>query len=115
MQDRGDGRYTKPLPVGRDDLIDFACSDSYLGYYHEMGMTPRRPTREQINHFTVQAPRNVATWQEINSLQAEIVRLRAETRDLRGQVKGVTKALSRRAQPPERASKARGRQLIQMP
>lgn len=28
------------------DLIDFPCSDTWLGYYHERGLTPRKPARE---------------------------------------------------------------------
>ncbi len=28
-----------------DDLIDFPCSDDWLDYYHERGLTPRRSNR----------------------------------------------------------------------
>lgn len=31
------------------DLIDFPCSDTWLDYYHEIGLTPRRSGRPR-NH-----------------------------------------------------------------
>jgi hypothetical protein len=35
------------------DLIDFPCSDTWLDYYHERGLTPRRSARYGLRDETV--------------------------------------------------------------
>jgi len=37
------------------DMIDFPCSETWLGYYHERGLTPRKPASEEkqlLNELT---------------------------------------------------------------
>lgn len=33
------------MPI--EDYIDFPCSDLWLGHYHDIGLTPRNPAKEE--------------------------------------------------------------------
>ena len=34
--------------MSNEDYIDFPCSDLWLGYYHDKGLTPRNPQEDYL-------------------------------------------------------------------
>ncbi len=36
------------ITMSNEDYIDFPCSDLWLGYYHDRGLTPRNPQEDHL-------------------------------------------------------------------
>ena len=36
------------ITMSNEDYIDFPCSDLWLGYYHDKGLTPRNPQEDYL-------------------------------------------------------------------
>ena len=52
-----------------NDLIDFPCSDTWLDYYYEKGMTPRKSSRPSTE--TLELRKLIKTLEEQNRLLVE--------------------------------------------
>ena len=79
-----------------EDLIDFACSDTWLAYYHARGMTCREP-----------APEPTQRRADVAALMARIERLEQQNAELRAsKVRYVPLPVQKREEetPPPQAN-----------
>lgn len=76
--------------MSNEDYIDFPCSDLWLGYYHDRGLTPRNP---QEDHLLKKIERLERQNKQLFYLVAE--RLQKESKEIKQITDKKIKALER--------------------
>ena len=83
------------------DYIDFACSPTFLGAYHELGLTPRRPFDRAEPRPSSQEPSYVEPAQQdvsnFQSVWTSIQRLQEQIREIKQMLADSMGTGSRRA------------------